>query len=119
MKPGVLNLAEKQGATFRLSLNWKDELGAQMNLTGYRARLVVRHLPTSSTAVLSCDSQGDSPTITLGGAEWNIQVVVNKTTMLAVKPGSYVWDLELTSGAGIDYPLLTGRFDLAGSTVQA
>lgn len=119
MKPGVYNITAKQGATFRLALNWTDETAATVNMTGARARLVVRYKPDSTNALLECDSQGASPRITLGGTPNNIVVLVDKATMLAMKPGNFSYDLEVTDSQGADWPLLTGRFEVPASTVQA
>jgi hypothetical protein len=118
MNPGFYNITAKQGATWRLRLNWRDGTGAQVNLAGSRARLVVRAKPGSGVAVLDLDSQGVSPAIVLGASDYNIVATVNKVTMGAIKPFGYVWDLEITDSLGDDWPLLTGRFDLVGSTVR-
>ena len=119
MTPGIHNIEAKQGGTLVLRLNWLDESNTPVDLSGYRARLVVRHSVESPNALLQLDSAGVAPTITLGGATWNIVATASKTLMLAMKPGRMLYDLELTDSEGIDYPLLTGRFNLTGSTVQS
>ena len=118
MKPGVYNVETKQGATWRLRLNWRDGAGMQVNLTGARARLVVRHKADSPTTLLSLDSQGATPAIVLGGSSYNIVASVSQAVMAGIKAGAYVWDLEVTDSLGEDWPLLTGRFVVVGSTVR-
>lgn len=118
MKPGVYNIEAKQGATFRLRLNWRDGTGMQVNLTGARARLVVRYKADSPSTVLSLDSQGASPAIVLGGSSYNIVASVHKDVMAGIKAGTCVYDLEVTDSLGEDWPLLTGRFVVAGSAVR-
>lgn len=103
MKPGVYNIETKQGATLRVPLNWNDTV-----LTGYTARLVVGYPDDSATVVLECSTANGR--IVLDGTPSNIVVTAAKALMATIKPGNYVYDLELSSAGGIDYPLLTGRF---------
>lgn len=108
MKPGVYNIEARQGATLRLPLNWNDTV-----LTGYSARLVVGYPDDSNAVVLECSTVNGR--IVLGGTPSNIVVTADRTVMATIKPGNYVYDLELSSGTGIDYPLLTGRFVVMAS----
>ena len=117
MKPGVYNIEVKQGATLRLPLTWKDEAGVPVVLTGYSARLVVGYADGSATVVLECSTANGR--IALGGTPSNVIVSANRDVTLALKPGSYVYDLELSSATAEDYPLLTGRFVVQPSKVGA
>lgn len=119
MTPGTYNfLPVKQGATFEFQFNWQDELGATVDLTGYTARLSVGHENSTAANVLEIDTAGAATKrIVLGGTPFNIVGVADKATMLALTPGNYVWDLELTSPGGKDYALLTGRFPFIASKV--
>ena len=118
MTPGVYNFpAVKQGSTFKFQFNWANELGVAVVLTGYTARLVVGYADGSPGSVLECSSANGR--IVLGGTPYNILGTVDRATMLALKPGNYVYDLELSSAGGEDYPLLTGRFPLVASVVGA
>lgn len=108
MTPGVYNIDIKQGATLLLPWNWNNTV-----LTGYSARLVVGYADSSATAVLECSTANGR--IVLGGTPSNIVITANKTVMAAIAPGNYVYDLELTSGAGVDYALMTGRFVVQAS----
>jgi hypothetical protein len=121
MTPGIYNFPPiKQGATFKFQFNWQDELGATVDLTGYTARLSVGYENSTTANVLEVDTAGAATKrIVLGGTPFNIVGVVDKATMLALTPGNYVWDLELTSPSGEDYALLTGRFPLQASKVGA
>jgi hypothetical protein len=115
MTPGVYNFDPiKQGSTFKFEFNWADELGATVNLTGYSARLIVGYAD-GSAGVLECSSANGR--IVLGGTPFNIVGTVDRAVMLALKPGTYVYDLELSSAGGERYPLLTGRFPLVASMV--
>lgn len=117
MKPGVYNIEAKQGATWRLPLTWKDQTGVPVVLTGYSARLVVGYADGSTTAVLECSTANGR--IALGGTLYNVIVSSNRELMLALTPGNYVYDLELSSATGEDYPLLTGRFVVSASKMGA
>lgn len=114
MKPAVYNITAKQNASFKLQLNWKDETGATVNLTGYAARLVLRYQPDSPAATLDCSAANGK--IALGGSPYNIVVTADKATMATVEPGDYVYDLVLTGG-GEDYPLFTGKFAIMANAV--
>lgn len=116
MKPGVYNITVKQGTRLELPLAWKDEAGTLVELGGYTARLTVRYRTDSASTILDLSSTGGSPAITLGGATWNISV--DAEVPLTVKAGTYVYDLELKSAGGRDYPLMTGRFTVEGSAVK-
>ena len=119
MTPGIYNFPPvKQGATFKFQFNWQDEALATVDLTGYSARLSVGYENSTLANVLEVNTAGAaSKRIVLGGTPFNIVGVVDKATMLALTPGNYVWDLELTSPSGEDYALLTGRFPLLASKV--
>jgi hypothetical protein len=115
MKPGIYNIEAKQ-SDWHLAVNWVEG-DAPQNLAGFTAQLVVRYKAESATAVLELTSEADGG-ITLGGDPFNIVFDVDEATMKGIKPGQYVYDLELNDGAGKTYPLLTGRFTVTPSTVR-
>jgi len=53
-----------QGATFELTITWKDSAGTAINLTGYTARMQVRETYSSATSIVSLTNAAG---ITLGG----------------------------------------------------
>lgn len=116
MKPGVYNIECKQGASWDQSLNWTAG-GDTVDLTGYTARLVVRYKAGSPNILLDCTTENER--ITLGGTPNNIVIEVARDVTALLSPGSYVYDLELSSAGGRDYPVLTGRFEVKPSTVPA
>lgn len=113
---GVYNLKVKQGRTYVMRLNWRDELGATVALAGFTARLVVRQELGYEPALIELLSTGASPAIILGGTPHNIVATFSKAA-LGIKAGRFVWDLELTSASGADTPLLGGRFEVEGSAI--
>jgi len=105
------NIDIKQGATFQLTITWKDSAGTAINLTGYTARAQARLTYDTSTTIFSLTS---SSGITLGGAAGTIAIVIAAgTTAALAAPWSGVWDLELVSGAGIVTRLLEGTANVS------
>jgi hypothetical protein len=105
------NIDVKQGATFQLTITWKDSAGTAIDLTGYTARAQARLTYDTSTTIFSLTS---SSGITLGGAAGTIAIVIAAgTTATLAAPWSGVWDLELVSGAGIVTRLLEGTANVS------
>lgn len=95
-----------QGATFELTVTWKDSAGTAINLTGYSARMQVRETYSSSSTIVSLTNGSG---ITLGGAAGTIAIVISATTTAALTaPFSGVYDLELVSAGGVVTRLLQG-----------
>lgn len=103
---GTYNIICDQGATFTRQLVWKDANGTPINLTGYTARMQVRATFDSPDHVLELTT---SSGITLGGAAGTIDLTASATTMAAIEGKTYVYDLELVSGATVTR-LVQGSF---------
>ena len=103
-EPGTLNLTMWQGATWDYTLTWTIS-ATPVNLTGYTARMQVRKLHSSPTAVLSLTNLAG---ITLGGSAGTIVLAATATQTAAITASTYVYDLELVSGAGVVTRLLEG-----------
>jgi hypothetical protein len=100
------DLTINQGATFELTVTWKDSAGTAINLTGYTARMQVRETYSSATSVVSLTNGAGIP---LGGAAGTIAIVISATTPAGLPaPFSGVYDLELVSAAGVVTRLLQG-----------
>lgn len=107
MAAGYHDILIEQGATFRLSLVWKDSNGVPVNLTGYSARMQVRRTVNNPTKLL--DFTTSNGAITLGGATGTVTVVGAATLTDDVPPRSGVYDLELQSADGTVTRLLEGK----------
>ena len=95
-----------QGATFELTVTWKDSTGAAINLTGYSARMQVRETYSSASTIVSLTNGSG---ITLGGSAGTIAILISATTTAALTaPFSGVYDLELVSASGVVTRLLQG-----------
>ena len=115
MNPGIYNIKARQGATFRLALNWKPG-GVLADLTGYTGRMQVRR--TVDNAAVLLDLQSPASGLVLGGAGWNVVATASAAAMAALKPGAAVYDLELTAPDGTVLPVLAGRFDIAAEVTR-
>lgn len=103
---GQWNVTIDQGATFDVTLLWRDETGTPVDLSGYTARAQIRSQVTSATPLVDL-TDGDG--ITLGGGAGTIQLVISDTDTSALPaPFDGVWDLELESGTGTVTRLLAG-----------
>lgn len=79
-----------------------------VNLTGYTAALQIRSLPEDPTAVLSLATGGNGitiPTPTNGTVEVHATAIQTR----AIIPGTYYYDIEITSQGGIVYRLAQGQ----------
>ena len=128
-----LDLTVRQGETFALTYTKKDSAGAAVSLVGYTARMAIRdRVGGTLQAYLSTGADADGGTITLGGAAGTVALAMTaaQSAELAsstveleaalfgygVKPVgpsvNYVFDLELTSAAGVVTRELEGRVEV-------
>ena len=105
MAAGAYDLFIEQGATYDQTFTWNDGGGDPVNLTGYTTRMQIRNSVVAPTIAFDV---ADSGTITLGGAAGTIRVQIDATSTSEITAGSYVYDLELESGAGVVTRLLQG-----------
>jgi len=100
------NVTIDQGATWYLNVEYDNPNGTPVNLTSYTAALQIRSLPESPTAVLSL-STGSGITIT--GATGLVAISATATQTRAIDEGTYFYDLEITSPAGVVTRLVQGQ----------
>lgn len=105
---GKYQIVADQGATFSRVLTWKDSTNTAINLTGYTARMHIRQEYESTSIVLTLTTENGR--ISLGGAAGTVTLTIDATTMAAVTAKTYVYDLELVSGAGVVTRLVMGTF---------
>ena len=109
MSAGYHDVVIEQGATFSLSLTYKDSTGAAINLTGFTARSKFK-TSYSGTVVANLTS---SSGITLGGAAGTIVLTISATDTAAITaPSSGVYDLEIVSSGGVVTRLLEGKYNV-------
>jgi len=106
MSAGTYNFTLEQGATFNRILTLQEN-SAAMNLSGYSVASKFRSTHDSSTVVgtFSC-------TITDASAGKLTLSMTNSATS-AIEEGIYVYDLEITSGAGSVTRVLQGKITVS------
>jgi hypothetical protein len=101
------NMTILKGTTVSIPIVWKDATGAVINITGYTAKLHIRNKHDSADPPLVELTQADG--LVIDGA--NGKITISRTpAQLALWPGFLrgVYDLELTSGAGVVTRLIEG-----------
>jgi hypothetical protein len=99
------NIQIDQGATYTLALSYKDSAGVPINLTNYTAAMQFRKTVESATASLSLTS---SSGIVITGATGLLNITITATQSRDLDPDIYVYDLEITSSAGVVTRLIEG-----------
>ena len=112
---GSFDFTIEQGATFNLVMTWKIDT-VPVNLTGYTARLQARVDYADTATVLSMTTSGGG--ITLGGAAGTITLDQTATQTTALAIGSFVYDLELVSGANVVIRLLQGELNISAEVTR-
>lgn len=125
------DLIAYQGETWSFVYTKRDSSGAAVSLTGYTARMSIKDAYNGALeAYFSTGSDADGGTITLGGAAGTVTLSMTAAQSAALagelnalssvllrgerdttKPSAtYLYDLELISGAGVVTRELEGRF---------
>lgn len=97
--PAKHNFYVYRGASFSEQIEWKDESGTPVNLTGFTARMHMRETLEATDPFLTLTTENGG--ITLGGVAGTIQLLANATQTTAITATSGVYDLELVSGANV------------------
>lgn len=98
----------EQGATFTLSLIWKDDEGTPIDITGYVARMQIRQNYDTEPVISLTDGDG----IVLGGVAGTIDITITdeQTTDIEIIRGKYDLELEL---AGVVTRLIQGQVEIS------
>lgn len=86
-----------------------------VNLTGASAALQLRSLPSSQDAVLSLSTNGNGITITGIAGQVNVHATAAQT--VAIDPGIYYYDLEITAG-GVVTRLAQGQAEVSAEVTR-
>jgi hypothetical protein len=114
MAAGKLDLTVEQGATYSQTLTWKID-GTAVNLTSYTAKMQARVDVNSDSTILSLTQAAG---LTLGGVLGTIKIDLTATQTAALSPSNYVYDLELTSSAGVVTRLVQGTFTVSAEVTR-
>lgn len=110
------NILVDQGSTYSLALTYKDSAGVAINLTGYTAAMQARDTVNTPTTVLSLSSPSSGIVIT--GATGLITITMTATQTRDLIANTYVYDLEITSGAGVVTRLIQGSLIVSAEVTR-
>ena len=102
MSAGTYNFTIEQGTTFSRVLTLQENSSA-MNLTGYSVASQMRSTHDSSTVVATF-----SGSVT-NASSGQITLSLTNSQTSAIEEAIYVYDVEITSGAGVVTRILEGN----------
>ncbi len=113
--PGSYDLTIYQGTTFNEVFTWTDVNNVPINITGYTAALMVRSSIVDSVAFITLTTANGG--ITINGSAGTITLSMLPAATAALTQISGIYDLNLTSPAGVVSRILEGLvFISAGVT---
>jgi hypothetical protein len=104
------NIAIDQGADWYLTVTYQNPAGTPVNLTGYTAALQIRQNFSDANAELTLTTANGGIVITASTGTLAIHATAALT--LAIGAGAYVYDIKITSSAGIVTRLTQGSFQV-------
>ena len=110
MSAGYHHFIIEQGATFGQTLTLKDSSDAVINLTGFSGAMQLRENPDAATAVLELTTANSR--MTMGGIAGTVVLSVSATDTADLTATDGVFDLEVTSGAGVVTRLIEGTYSI-------
>ena len=102
MSAGIYNFTLNQGATFTRQMTVKEN-NLPLNLTGYTAAMQLRSTYDSPTVALSMTAA------VVNATQGILSISATATATAALEEGIYVYDLEITTSAGVVTRLLQGQ----------
>jgi hypothetical protein len=127
MAAGKYSFIIEQGATTNFQINWNDESGTAVDLSGYQARMQIRPQVEASTTFLTLSSSlSDScgTGINLSGsngitplASGSIGIYISAVSSSILDFGEAYYDLELMRGCEVTR-LLEGKVKLSKNVTR-
>jgi hypothetical protein len=115
MALSTYDMSAEQGSDFATTVTYTNDAGSAVNLTGYTSRMQVRQFAGSKAPFLTLTNTSGMA-ITAGTGV--ISVAITAAALSTVPAGSYVYDLEIVSGAGAVTKLLSGDFDVLAEVTR-
>jgi hypothetical protein len=110
MSAADYNTVIDQGADWYINFQYQDSDGVAIDLTNYTAKMQLRSLPTSATAVLTL-TQGNG--ITIVGNQGLLEIHATAAQTGNIDAGYYFYDLEITAPiTGVVTRLIQGQIEL-------
>jgi len=126
MAAGKYSFVIEQGATTNFQINWNDESGSAMDLSGYHARMQIRPQVEASDVFISLSSSlsPDGTGIHLSGSNGitpvqsgSIGVYISAHSSSLLDFGEAFYDLELVNGNSVTR-LLEGKVKLSKNVTR-
>lgn len=105
------DITVQQGANWSLILNWQDDEGEPINLTGYSAKMQIRPYYDSMTIVATLSTVSGGITIDPLIGKVTASLTAIQTSAITVLEG--VYDMELTSPSGVVTRIIGGAYTLS------
>ena len=126
MAAGKYSFIIEQGATTNFQINWNDESGSAVDLSGYQARMQIRPGIESSDVFLSLSSslKPDNTGIHLSGSNFttpvqsgSIGIYISAHSSSLLNFGEAFYDLEMVKGNEVTR-LLEGKVKLSKNVTR-
>ena len=98
----IANIFIDQGADFAITVNVADVDGTTLNLTGYTAAAQMRKTYESSSVSATFGTA-------IAASDGQVTLSLTDSITTALSPGRYVYDLVVTSGAGLKTRVVEGQ----------
>ena len=99
----IANLFIDQGTDFTVTVDVSDATGGVLDLTGYSTAAQIRKTYGSSSAAASFTTNHGTP------SAGKITMTLTDTQTSALASGRYVYDMNITSGAGVKTRVVEGQ----------
>lgn len=110
--PGTYNFSYYRGDTAEFVVRPKNSNGTNMDLTGYTAEFIIANKRGSTGTQYEAQAVVDS-------TEDTVTCTILPGVGRELAPGTYVYDVQITSGASVIYTLLTGNITVADDVAGA
>ena len=125
MAAGKYSFIIEQGATTNFQINWTDESGSAINLSGCHGRMQIRNgYDTTALISLSSSLNADGTGINLSGSNGttplssgSIAVYISAVSSSLLEFGEALYDLELVKGNDVTR-LLEGKVKLSKNVTK-